>query len=254
MPPSPDHSSEIHSKVDLDLAIRRVRGNIKSSAFPNHVDATILQRFPGDVKKRVEKLLDDATMDWANGSAKVFDLPKNDGLVRPICHMDVEVAVAYQALVDAASTTIERHISAKYEDRILSHRLKAPPSPTMFLPSSETYKKFIDLQHQTAASGMYSHCLRLDIANYYERIYQHKLQQLLERHDVPGVITSALCRLLRKFSNGILTAYHRACGLQTTLGMPIYSIWMSFYILRAFTPFVTWMTIESSALPIERRN
>lgn len=200
--PHSSNASDINSKVDLDVAIQRVYRNIIAGSFPNHLDAAILKQFPIDVKNRVEQLLNDDTMEWANGSARFFDLPKRDGLVRPICYLDVDVAVAFQALVDAATTPIEQHISSIYDDNILSHRLKSASSPVMFLPSSETYGRFVDIQHRMAHSKAYSHCLKLDIANYYERIYHHKLQQLLERRGVPGVITSALCKLLRKFSNG----------------------------------------------------
>ena len=197
-----NNTSGIISELNLDLAIDRVHRNITSGCFPNRLDAATIKLFRNDVKKRVAELLEDTTIDWANGSARFFDLPKQDGLVRPICYIDLDVAVAYQALVDAASKTIEPYITSVFENRVLSHRLQAPPSANMFQSSSDAYKKYINIQHDLAHSGTYSHCVRLDIANYYERVYQHKLQQLLERRSVPGIVTTALCRLLRKFSSG----------------------------------------------------
>ena len=199
------HSSDtsaISSQLDLDVAVQRLYRNIISGCFPNRLDAAILRRFPDDVKSRVEDLIEDTTMDWANGSARFFDLPKQDGLVRPICYINVEVAIAYQALVDRITAVIEPYVSSNFDDRILSHRLRDLSSPAMYQRSQEAYGNYIHLQHRLANSGTYSHCLRLDIANYYERIYHHKLQQLLERRGVPGSITSALCKLLRKFANG----------------------------------------------------
>ena len=174
-------TSAINSQLNLDVAISRVYRNIISGCFPNRLDAAILRCFPNDVKSRVEQLLKNTTMDWANGSARFFDLPKQDGLVRPICYINVAVVVAYQALVDVVSTVIEPYVSLNFEDRILSHRLRALSSPAMFQRSQEAYSNYINVQHKLANSGQYSHCLRLDIANYYERIYHHKLQQLLER-------------------------------------------------------------------------
>ena len=202
MPDASNNISGIVSELNVDLAIDRVYRNIASGCFPNRLDGATIKCFRNDVKQRVEELLDDTTMDWANGSARFFDLPKQDGLVRPICYIDVDVAVAYQALVDAASRTIESYVTSTLGNRVLSHRLKAPLSAEMFQSPSEAYKKYINIQHDLAESGTYSHCVRLDIANYYERIYQHKLQQLLERRGVPGIVITALCRLLRKFSNG----------------------------------------------------
>ena len=194
--------SELNSELNLDVAIARVHKNIVSSSFPNRLDAALIKHFEDEVKERVEGLLKDTSMDWANGSARFFDLPKSDKLVRPICYIDVEVAVAYQALVDAASLVIEPYIESEFGDRILSQRLRDPSSPLMFQDPTVAFKNYINVQHTLARSSDYSHCLRLDIANYYERIYQHKLQQLLERRGVPGIVTTALCGLLRKFSGG----------------------------------------------------
>ena len=197
-----DNAQDLRSRLDLDLAINRVRAGILSGCFPNRLDAAIIKHLRSDVKCRVEQLLGDDSMDWANGSARFFDLPKQDGLVRPICYMDVDVAVTYQALVDAASSLIEKHMSPVLQDRVLSHKLTKPSTATMFEPPSQAYRNYIKIQHQMASSGKYSHCLRLDVANYYERIYQHKLRHLLDRYNVPGVIATALGSLLRKLSNG----------------------------------------------------
>ena len=194
--------SELNSELNLDVAIERVHKNIISSCFPNRLDAAIIKHYPDKIKERVEGLLEDTSMNWANGSARFFDLPKSDKLVRPICYIDVDVAVAYQALVDAASSVIEPHIESAFGDRILSQRLREPLSPLMFQDPTGAFRNYINVQHKLAKSREYSYCLRLDIANYYERIYQHKLQQLLERRGVPGIVTTALCGLLRKFSGG----------------------------------------------------
>ena len=187
----------------MDLSIKRVYRNItRRGSFPNRLDAEILRQFPKEIKERVEELLQDTTVEWANGSARFFDLPRLDKLVRPICYLDLDVAVVYQALVDAVGEVVEPHIVAEFDDRVLSHRLKSDTSETMFTDHAEAFSKFIEIQHDWAAGSEFSHCIKLDIANYYERIYHHKLQQLLEVRGVPGAITSALCSLLRKFANG----------------------------------------------------
>lgn len=190
------------SHLDIDTAMQRVYRNIQTGPIPNRLDATIIKRYPNEVRDRVSSLLEDTSMDWANGAARYFDLPKQDGLVRPICYVDIDVAVAYQALVDATSKVIEPYISRLLDDKVLSCRIRSSTSHTMFKPPSDTYRRFIEIQHKIANDKTFDYCLRLDIANYYERIYQHRLQHLLETRGVPGVITGSLCRLLRKFTNG----------------------------------------------------
>ena len=189
--------------LDIAIAIKRVYRNImRRGAFPNRLDAEVLKQFPSEVTERVRGLLGDSEMEWANGSARVFDLPRRDGLVRPICYLDLDIAVAYQVLVDAVGKVAEPYIKAEFDDRVVSHRLRGNSSEVMFEEYRESYSKFIDLQHDYATGSQYSHCIKLDIANYYERIYHHKLQQLLERLGVPGPVTSGVCRLLRKLANG----------------------------------------------------
>ena len=193
----------LQSYLDLDLAIKRVRRYIvRRGAFPNHLDAQLLRKFPGPIKERIHSLLADQGMDWANGSARIFDLPRRDKLVRPISYLDIDVAVVYQALVDAVSKVVEPYITSNFDDRVLGHRLKSDKSETMFQDHAEAFSYFIDVQHYYASTSDFSHCVRLDISNYYERIYHHKLQQLLEVRGVPGPVTSAVGTLLRKFTNG----------------------------------------------------
>ena len=193
----------IHSYLNVDLSIKRVYRNIiRRGSFPNRLDAEILRLFPKEIKERVEELLQDPTVEWANGSARFFDLPRRDKLVRPICYLDLDVAVVYQALVDAVGKVVEPYIVSEFDDRVLGHRLKGDSSEAMFREHAQAFSKFIGIQHQYATASAFSHCIKLDIANYYERIYHHKLQQLLEIRGVPGAVTSVVCALLRKFANG----------------------------------------------------
>ena len=152
--------SGLMSQINLDVAIERVYANILGGCFPNRLDAAIIKHYRSDVKTRVEELLGADNMDWANDSARYFDLPKQDGLVRPICYIDIDVAVTYQALVDAASKVIEPYVSSSFGNRVLSHKLREPPSSLMFERASEAYDNFIGVQHQVASSGGYSYCLR----------------------------------------------------------------------------------------------
>ena len=79
-------------------------------SFPNRLDSKLIQHLGDQIKHRVEELFQDETLDWANGSARLFDMPRGDKLVRPICYLDVDIRVAFQALVDAVAKVIEPYI------------------------------------------------------------------------------------------------------------------------------------------------
>jgi hypothetical protein len=191
------------SLVDLDLALKRVRRNISGGSFPNHLDARVIHHFGEQVKSRAEQLLVDGSFDWANGSAGFFDMPRGDKLVRPICYLDVDVRLVYQALVDAVAKKVEPYIEAEFNEQLLSHRIRSGASELMFRDPYDAYSTFIDIQHKHADANTFSHCLKLDVSVYYERIYHHKLQQLLQRFPIPGAVCTALMTLLRKFSDGV---------------------------------------------------
>ncbi|MFQ5872209.1 MAG: RNA-directed DNA polymerase [Dehalococcoidia bacterium] len=172
-------------------------------AFPNRLDSLLIRHLGDQIKSRVEELLRDETLDWANGSASFFDMPRGDKLVRPICYLDVDVRLAYQALVDAVAKVVEPYIEAEFGDWVLSHRMRSEASELMFRDSPDAHSRFIEIQHQHADARTFSHCVKLDVSNYYERIYHHKLSQLLQRLGVPGSVSPALMTLLRKFSDGV---------------------------------------------------
>ena len=234
------NTPDILTRLNLDTAVNRVLRNIAFNSFPNRLDQAIGIQFRNDLSKRVETLLDDTTMDWANGSARFFDLPKPGGSVRPICYLDLDVAVSYQALVEAVGKVVEPYVSNEFGDRILSHRLQVDASPAMFRDHSEAYRTFIEIQHNSASSGNYSHCLKLDIANYYERIYHHKLQQLLERLQVPAVITTAVCKLLRKFANGDSHGIPQGLWASDYLGN-VYLLYLDEFLRRKNVYFVRYV-------------
>jgi hypothetical protein len=148
-------------------------------------------------------LLKDETFDWANGSAGFFDMPRADKLTRPICYLDLDVRLVYQALVDVVARFVEPYIQSEFNENLLSCRIRSDTTERMFTDPVDAHAKFIEIQHEHADGSTFSHCVKLDVSVYYERIYQHKLHQLLQRLGVPGLVCTQLMMLLRKFSEGV---------------------------------------------------
>ena len=136
--------------VNPDIAIKRVYRNIVRGSRSNRLDASIAKQFPEEIKRRVTELLNESSMEWANRSASFFDLPRRDKLVRPICYLDLDVSVAYQALVDKVSEVVEPYIQSHFNNIVLSHRLRSYTSELMFRDPKEAFGKFIELHHQQA--------------------------------------------------------------------------------------------------------
>lgn len=231
--------SEI-SGLDLDLSLARVHRNMSTEAFPNGVDAALVHHLPNDVKDRARELLDDPEFDWANGASAYIDVPRGDNLVRPICYLDVDVRLVYQALVDIVASHVEPYLDGHFRGRVFSHQIASPTAHRMFRDHSEAHAEFLKAQHEQADGHAYSHCVKLDVANYYERIYQHKLHQLLERRGVPGIVNSAVSTLLRKFANGDSHGIPQGLWPSDYLGN-IYLLYLDEYLAERDIHFVRYV-------------
>lgn len=114
--------------------------------------------------------------------------------------------IFYQALADKAAPLIDKKLNP---DRSFSHQMDEADSPSMFLP---TRKCWNDLQHalvEKSQPDTVKYVLKLDIANYFGSINQHKLINVLNDSGYPASLSSRLEVLLLAFtgdrsSRGIL--------------------------------------------------
>ena len=111
MPTTPA-TDNLLDHLNLDLAIKRALCNSLRDNIPNRLDAALLRRYSPQITERVIGLLDDQNMDWANGVATYYDLPRADKLTRPVCYISVDVRVVYQALVDAVANVFEPYVAS----------------------------------------------------------------------------------------------------------------------------------------------
>ncbi len=93
--------------------------------------------------------------------------------------------------------------------RVFSQRLLEPdPDGKMFAPESDGRQDLQGTINEIVASGRYSHAIKGDIANYFERIYQHNLINLLHGSGAPVEPVTLLEKLLLswtdKASHGIV--------------------------------------------------
>lgn len=112
----------------------------------------------------------------------------------------------YQALADEAAPVIDK---ATDHQRSFSHRLADASSPAMFHSSRTCWNQLQDANRIHARTRGVKYALRVDIANYFGSLNQHKLINVLGDRGYPGALASKLEELLLGYtgdrnSRGIL--------------------------------------------------
>ncbi len=112
----------------------------------------------------------------------------------------------YQALADQAAPIVER---ATDHERSFSHQLSSPSSAAMFRSSRGCWNDLQDANRRHARAEGVRYALRVDIANYFGSLNQHKLINILSDRGYPAPLASKLEEMLlghtgERNSRGIL--------------------------------------------------
>jgi hypothetical protein len=99
----------------------------------------------------------------------------------------------YQALIDFASPALEAQLD---RERTFSHVLSSDPN-AMFEPAHEPWSRFQDKMAFLCDSD--GHIVKADIANYFERLPQHHLVNLMSAAKCPPEVVNLLEEMLLAF-------------------------------------------------------
>lgn len=122
-----------------------------------------------------------------------ISVPKERWFTRPGSILQPVDRFLYQALIDGVADTLEQGMDRV---RSFSHVVSDEPNQ-MFAPAHECWGRFQAKITQLCDSG--THVLRADIANYFERIPQHHLVNLMSAAGCPPEIVKLLEEMLLAF-------------------------------------------------------
>lgn len=110
------------------------------------------------------------------------------------------------SLVLSLAEAIERIRIPEADEHVYSYRYRPASSNGLF--SQESWKQFQDKTRQSAESSEY--VVAVDIADFYSRVYHHRLENSLRNADTDGAITRQIMAILSKLSNN--TSYGLPVG------------------------------------------
>lgn len=192
--------------ADFDQELSLARAQLDTAR-----DAVLVPQFSAVLELLGEDLWETASSELKSGRYQprlpiVIDMPKPTGISRPISTLEPLDRLVYQAIADILAARIEE---ATDRTRVLSWELLTDGERgEMFADPSQ---KWLELQtkiEQYCKDGTWTHAVRADVANYFERIRQHALVNLLHASGCPSGAINLLEEMLlvwtQRNSHGLL--------------------------------------------------
>ncbi len=135
-----------------------------------------------------------------------IEVPKPTGLTRPGAILKPKDRFVYQFLADILAPIAEGNIDRA---RTFSNVLLSPdPEFSMFEDHHRCRNRLKEKIKQYSEDSRWSHAIRADVANFFERLYQHVLINLLRSAECPSgavnLLESLLSSWMERDSHGIL--------------------------------------------------
>lgn len=205
-------------KIDWTLALKRISQDVRTdfihaphiSAIYAQAGEALVEQVKHDLKAGAYRCGEPVTVEVpktfriavADGKGNVF----GPNYSRPGSILLPSDRLFYQALADQAALVIDQ---ATDHDRSFSHRLGDANSPAMFHSSRSCWNELQEINREHARTKGVKFALRVDIANYFGSLNQHKLINVLIDRGYPTSLANKLEELLLGYtgernSRGIL--------------------------------------------------
>jgi len=200
----PGIDSNVLGMIDPELSLSRIRYDVRSDFILSPHYSSVYANVSDD-------LWSDLSSSLRSGSFEpdlpiTIEVPKRSGLTRPGSILFPKDRLVYQALADLLAPLAEDHLD---RSRVYSNVLLDPdPNFAMFEPSSACWGNLQSSIRANCLDGSFTHAIKADVANYFERLYQHNLVNLLHTCGCPGGAVNLLEELflswMERDSHGIL--------------------------------------------------
>ena len=177
--------------IDHATLIERIRADIRSDfILAPHLNAVFVNA-PDETWARVADLL--RAGNYEPELPLTLSVPKERGFVRPGSILLPFDRIVYQLLIDASSEVLEEQLD---RNRTFSHVISNDGN-AMLEPAHQCWDQFQLQIRRICREGRY--IVKADIANYFERIPQHHLINLMSSAGCPGPIVNLTEELLLAF-------------------------------------------------------
>jgi hypothetical protein len=189
--------------LDAGVALGRIRQDLASDFIPAPHYAAVFENAGEDLFDQLRSRL--SSGQYEPQGPIVLEVLKATGATRPGAILVPEDRLIYQLLADQLAPVIETQIA---RDRVYSNVVSDPdPQFTMFEDQGEAWRSMLARVNEYCVQPDVEYVLKADVANCFERLYQHKLINLLSSAGSPTALVSLLEKILsawtEKDSHGI---------------------------------------------------
>ncbi len=181
----------------LRWALKHVLREGDTDVFPRPFEFTIIKNNKTTTLNRLATIQIE-THRW-EGVRRLM-VPKGDLAFRPVCQLDPLDAIMYAAIIKEIGRKIERKRQPLTGETVFSYRFEPTISGQLYAPVTGWegfWRKSLDLCQS------YTHVLVTDIADFYNQIYHHTLENQLDVCGVGQDYVTALKRLLTNATEGV---------------------------------------------------
>lgn len=191
------------NELDVELALRRIGCDILSDfIFAPHYSAVFRFASKELIATLIKKLRSGTYFPMLPITIEVV---KKTGTTRPGSILNPIDRLLYQSLIDKIAPIADKNID---RSRVYSNIISMEDTGSMFEPQSKSYKELKRKLQVLCENKKYNHVLFIDIACYFDRIYQHVLINLLRSTTIKAEYTNLLEKVLSEFtqkdSHGII--------------------------------------------------
>ena len=189
-----DHN--LIKEFDIENALKKIGADVFSDfIFAPHYSA-IFVNAPNELREKLFQKLKQSKYDPK--LPITIEVVKKSGITRPGSILNPIDRLLYQCLIDKIAPIADKDIDRlKVFSNILSTDCNCG---SMFVPFGECYNKFKTKLRELCEEKKYEYVLYVDMANYFERIYQHVLINLLRSSNIKPEYIKLLEKILSAFS------------------------------------------------------
>jgi len=187
----PGLDKKILDMIDSTKVVDRIKIDIRTDfILAPHYNAIFIQA-GAELWSRASEFLKSGS--YQPTLPHTISVPKERGFTRPGSILGPIDRFIYQALIDIASPDLEASLD---RERTFSHVLSTD-THSMFEPAHESWSRFQAKMASICVSDGY--ILKADISNYFERIPQHHLVNLMSAAKCPPGVVKLLEEMLLAF-------------------------------------------------------
>jgi len=192
------------SPSSLDWALAHIRKFGDTDIFPVPFEIKPIADRWQEIRKHLEQV---NLSTYSVQAAQRILMPKSRVGFRVATQLDPIDSIVYAAIIYEAAPAIEKYRVPKRLKTVFSYRIKPQSDGSLFAIDEYGWQGYHERSSKLAHSGKTNFVLTADIADFYNHIYHHRVNNFLQSAGVPiertKNIESFLSQLSAKHSRGV---------------------------------------------------